>query len=246
MHYRYDSSFYGLLTVLARIFAWEETPKSITPGAPPQEDLFVEPTLVETDASRADVFLAAVEKKLGFQAARHLLLAHAAEQPGSEMALYRYLAFGRKLGRSPDSHLTQPDVLAIHRLVRLVSHETHRFQGFVRFRRLADGLWYAPIEPEHAILPFLARHFLDRMGEERWLIHDCRRGLGLFGQGRHWQLEKIEARQPLVHAEEEKQYQQLWRTFFAEIAIPERRNPKLQKQFLPMKYWRYLVEMGEA
>lgn len=108
MHYRYDGSFYGLLTVLARIFAWEETPGSITAGAPPQEDLFAEPTTVDTDPPRAAAFLAAVEKKLGFQAARHLLLAHAAELPGSEMALYRYLAFGRKLGRSPDSHRRIP------------------------------------------------------------------------------------------------------------------------------------------
>jgi probable DNA metabolism protein len=81
------------------------------------------------------------------------------------------------------------------------------------------------------------------MGAEPWLIHDCRRGLGLFAQGRHWRLETIETGQPLIHAEGEKKYQQLWRTFFTEIAIPERRNPQLQKQFLPMKYWRYLVEM---
>jgi probable DNA metabolism protein len=36
--------------------------------------------------------------------------------------------------------------------------------------------------------------------------------------------------------------QQLWQTFFRTIAIPERKNPRLQKSNMPAKYWKYLTE----
>jgi probable DNA metabolism protein len=35
---------------------------------------------------------------------------------------------------------------------------------------------------------------------------------------------------------------QLWRNFFSSIAIPERKNPELQRRCLPQRYWNYLVE----
>ena len=45
-------------------------------------------------------------------------------------------------------------------------------------------------------------------------------------------------------SEEEKQFQKLWKTFFETIAIDERKNTRLQMQFMPKKYWKDLVEMN--
>ena len=45
-------------------------------------------------------------------------------------------------------------------------------------------------------------------------------------------------------SEREKEYQQLWKTFFQTIAIEERKNPRLQMQFMPKKYWKDLVELS--
>ena len=44
------------------------------------------------------------------------------------------------------------------------------------------------------------------------------------------------------YTEEEKTYQKLWQTYFKNIAIKERRNLKLQRQFIPTRYWKYLTE----
>ena len=43
-------------------------------------------------------------------------------------------------------------------------------------------------------------------------------------------------------SEDEKKVQALWQAFFKTIAIPDRKNPRLQKSNMPMKYWKYLVE----
>ncbi|WP_221250649.1 DUF4130 domain-containing protein [Desulfuromonas versatilis] len=37
---------------------------------------------------------------------------------------------------------------------------------------------------------------------------------------------------------------QRWCACCDRIAIPERRNPRLQRSFMPMKYWENLVEMN--
>jgi len=43
--------------------------------------------------------------------------------------------------------------------------------------------------------------------------------------------------------EDERHWQHLWQTFFRRVAIGERLNPRQQRSFMPMKYWKYLVEM---
>jgi probable DNA metabolism protein len=43
-------------------------------------------------------------------------------------------------------------------------------------------------------------------------------------------------------SEEEKAVRQIWQSFFKTIAIPERKNPRLQKSNMPAKYWKYLTE----
>jgi probable DNA metabolism protein len=41
----------------------------------------------------------------------------------------------------------------------------------------------------------------------------------------------------------EKDIQQLWQTFYKSITITNRINPKLQAQFMPRRYWKYLPEV---
>jgi probable DNA metabolism protein len=43
-------------------------------------------------------------------------------------------------------------------------------------------------------------------------------------------------------AENEVQYQRLWKRYFKAITIRERINPKLHRQHLPRRYWKYLTE----
>jgi probable DNA metabolism protein len=43
-------------------------------------------------------------------------------------------------------------------------------------------------------------------------------------------------------AEDEKLFQEMWKTYFKSIAIKERINPKLHKQNMPVRYWKHLTE----
>ena len=43
-------------------------------------------------------------------------------------------------------------------------------------------------------------------------------------------------------AEDEKLFQTLWKNYFKSLTIKERINPKLQRQHMPQRFWKYLVE----
>ncbi|MDY0269194.1 TIGR03915 family putative DNA repair protein [Trichloromonas sp.] len=242
MIFRYDGSYAGLLTVLQRLFARRETPDDIVRHESEQADLFAEVFPSNTEPELAARLNATIREHLGTETAANLRDAFLSDQPGIEMALYRYLRLGWRVRRELDRHLTDPEVATVHRAAQRTRHEAHRFKGLLRFRETDDGLLYAPFRPAADILAHLAAHFAIRLGDRRWLIHDVRRDLGALYDGRHWAIGALRLETAPTFSAEEDEWQELWRTFFHHIAIPERANPRLQKRFMPMKYWEFLVE----
>ncbi|WP_305044714.1 TIGR03915 family putative DNA repair protein [Geoalkalibacter sp.] len=241
--YHYDGSYVGLLSVLYRIFSWRETPATISAVLPPQDDLFAAPLSVPADPSRADQLLAAIRAHLSPETASFVRHAYFSEAPGVEMALYRYLSHGWRVRRRIDDDLADPAVAEVQRLAQAVRREAHRLKGLARFRETSEGLLYAPLEPAHFVLPLLAPHFAERLSAERWLLHDVRRGQGVLYENGRWVLADLQVEEPPQFSEEEALWQDLWRTFHRRIAIAERVNLRRQRGCMPMKYWRYLVEM---
>lgn len=43
-------------------------------------------------------------------------------------------------------------------------------------------------------------------------------------------------------AEDEKLFQDLWKRYFKALSIKERYNPRLQRQHMPRRFWKYLTE----
>ena len=47
-------------------------------------------------------------------------------------------------------------------------------------------------------------------------------------------------------SEDESRSRILWKTFHRTVAIENRRNTRLQRQFMPARYWTHLTEMDNA
>ena len=45
----------------------------------------------------------------------------------------------------------------------------------------------------------------------------------------------------VTHSDEDK-WQEMWKTYFKQIAIRERTNLKCQQNFMPKRFWKYLTE----
>ncbi|MDD2366744.1 MAG: DUF4130 domain-containing protein [Desulfuromonadaceae bacterium] len=97
------------------------------------------------------------------------------------------------------------------------------------------------------ILPFIAPHFAGRVGDRPWMIHDLQRRQAALYDLASWRLVRdIElAAEPDLTASEHD-YAALWQRYFQLHAIPERHNPKLLQQHVPLRYRKHLTEFGST
>ncbi|WP_298268664.1 TIGR03915 family putative DNA repair protein [Geobacter sp.] len=248
MIYRYDGTFAGFLSAAARAREPGARPEAITDREPEQQGLFTAVVEVPTDRDRAEELYALIRRTLSPGALQTLRHAFHAGDPGREILIFRYLMLGLATGRDFDAMLAHPEVIPVWKLARAVGREAHRYKGLVRFRHLEGDVWYAALEPDHRILPLIAPHFAARFADQRWIIHDPRRGEAVVFDParREWAETPLEATGPLPLSAGEELFRNLWQRYFERLAIAERRNPKLQRQNLPLKHRRHLPEFGET
>jgi probable DNA metabolism protein len=155
-------------------------------------------------------------------------------------AIYKYIRIGLNIGRKVISFLQNQDVLWVHDMSSKVLAETHLFIGILRFKKLNNGIYYARIEPDNNITMFLSGHFAERLSDQPWIIHDAKRcNYALFDTE---QVVFSNEHLPIPEDKQDEEFELLWRRYFKAIAIESRYNPKLQKQFMPRRYWKNLIE----
>lgn len=255
--YCYDGTFEGLLTVLWETKSSSEAIADITTPDRLEPDLFTKVVTVETQPELAAGLTGEIEQTLSRKILMDIALCFITEIPGVEKTIAEYLRLLLRQGPNADGNYAEKTVRQIHQTRNKVTHEVHRLHAFVRFRQLAGGIFYAPIEPEYNVVRFLEPHFTARFADQSWVIHDIRRNAAIYYDGSKCEyLPQLEALSELVaasgqyqpglkttlFAQEEARYQELWNNYFKEIAIAERKNPKLQRQRMPARYWRFLVE----
>lgn len=244
---RYNGSTDGLLCAVARALGSEPAAHLIGPDRTGEARLLPDEVTVEADPTAAGAFLDQVRWRLGPRWVRRVLRLCCAADPARDRLLLGALALAWERGAEVEHWYANPVIRATLRLERKVSLEAHRFQGLLRFRRLADGRLWGPIEPDHDVTPLLAPCFRRRLATDAWLIHDVRRGYGIGGEPgadgcRPWTAAEIEAELVRGLDPTEAAYQNLWRTFYQSICIAARRSSALQRRNMPARYWRYLVE----
>jgi probable DNA metabolism protein len=166
---------------------------------------------------------------------------------GIEQLLWRYIRLGLPVGSRLAGMLAQEPVHAVDRIARQVSHEAHKFKGFVRFSEVADGFLYARIEPQADLLALIAPHFVERVGDRPWMIHDLRRSQAVVFDLKSWRLvsDIVLTAEPDM-SEAEHEYAALWQRYFQRHAITERHNPGLQQKHVPLRYRKHLTEFRSA
>jgi probable DNA metabolism protein len=141
-------------------------------------------------------------------------------------------------------------ILAVRRIRDRVSKEINKLMGFIRFRKVADGIFYAAVSPDSNIVGFLGPHFSDRFADMAFLIHDVSRNLAwrhdpAGGSGVILLPELPADLKESLASESEAFIPALWGEYFRRIAIPERRNPGLQARLMPRRYWKHMTEMED-
>jgi hypothetical protein len=105
---------------------------------------------------------------------------------------------------------------------------------------------YAVIEPDNDLTEFLADHFCDRFKNDPFIIHDKKREKALVAFNREWYVTDFSNDGLLRCTEEEEEYRGLWRQYFDIMAIKERTNPRCQRNFMPLRYWKHITEVNRT
>lgn len=243
MIYVTDGTFEGILSAVFEAYAHKEEPEAIVSRAHFQLTLFSEVRDIETQPDKSDRVYRSVVEKMSQEAIEELYRAYLGEDPDVGLAIYRYIKVGLKVGRRVLSYLQHPDVLRVHDMSRRVAMETHTFTGILRFTRLKNGIYYAKMEPDNSIIMLLAPHFADRLNDQPWIIHDAKRNL--YALYNTEQVVFSDEVLPIRDDERDEEFELLWRKYFQAIAIESRINPRLQRAFMPRRYWKNLPEKNK-
>lgn len=238
--YLYDGTTDGLLSAIAWILEEKPHPETVV-LTEHKNTLFEEGFSLSTDAARAEQLFERLRKHSP-EAARTLCSFLLAEKEGMSTSLLHYVGLAFIHGDKVNGYLTHPAVRDIVNVSKKAAREIHRMKGLLRFEQLRDGAYLAKMEPDHNIIHPLAWHFSRRLRAENWFIYDVRRRIAACWSNGTLRFGTIEQFIAPALSDEEKKVQALWHTFFKTIAIPDRKNPRLQKSNMPMKYWKYLTE----
>lgn len=256
--YLHDGSLEGLLTAVALAVKSAEAVGGIYIEREYSPGLFDHLVPVATDREQA-YRLFSYLRNLGGSAARFAINGFLSEDREVGLHLYHMVRECLVRGGRATELYSHSSIRYLEQLSRRVNLEAHRLIGLIRFRVLADELLYAPIEPDCNVLGHCARHFIARFGDRRWLLHDIRRDLALYWNGEGESLESV-AVEPGFTAyvrrhgdvaethlgEGELRYREMWRSFHTVIANKDRENRRLQRQLMPRRYWKYLIEVPEG
>jgi probable DNA metabolism protein len=248
--YTYDGTFEGLLTVLFTIYDSKAAPNSIQPEAAVQGGLFASPVPIETSEAVAARVWDGLLRSMDLEARPRLYHVFLSEDADREMLIFRYVDLALRSPQDIAENYANADVRRVQRLAQQMFREKHRMEAFVRFEKTQDELFHATIEPDMDVLPLIAAHFTKRYADQRWLIYDRRRRYGLYYDLTRTDIVQFEtAAAPkaaglsaTVLDEREPLFKVLWQAYFDHVNIPERKNLKLHRRHMPLRYWKYLSE----
>lgn len=241
----YDGSFDGFLCAADR--ALPERDARIVALGGRAEDLFAVTVSVVTDEDAARRMGRRIGSVAGADQLDTLLLVHSSPAPDRCRLLLSYIRLTLRAGRSVAAEIARPDVRAVQRIRDRVSLEMARFLGFVRLRRVGARLYYAPVRPDADIVGLIGPHFAERFPDQALILHDLARGSAFWSdRGASGIVDLGDMPAELARrlsTECEPGIEEMWRAYFARIANPERRNPRLQRRLMPQRYWDVLVEL---
>jgi len=245
----HDGSFEGMLSAAAHALA-HGMPEAVMAEDQWQPGLFADTERIETDAFSARTLAARLRDDVSRRTFKNVAYCWLSELPGSGLHAARYIGLALELGSRVDSYHAHDAVIAVHRIAGKVGGEIHRLCGLARFREMKDGTLFAPVKPDYNVVCPIALHFRRRLHNERWAVCDVGRGTGVRWTGASFEVVGLAAGAPLMdfdHAEgvfsdDEARWRPLWQAYFAAIAVRTRTNPRLQRQYMPRRYWPYLVE----
>lgn len=240
--YLYDGTFEGLLTIVFDCYTTKTLPNRIEKEQTYFDNFLDDIVLISSDYKKSERVFYGIEKNICYDALYNSFYAFLCDEENIEINILKYLCNGFEIGPKINTMLTLPYVYKVLSIKKKVYGECHRFKGLLRFADIGNNIFYSSIHPDNNIIEPLGQHFIKRLPTQNFIIHDKNRNIGFMYNCTTYEIRDLPIFQLPKFSEQEKLYQELWKTFFKSVTINERTNKRCQMQFMPKKYWQDLVE----
>lgn len=242
--YLYDGTFINLLSLCEYLLSLKIKPFNI-------KTLDYSPTLfdelIHLDILSNETIIQNIINKFSLDIFNIIYYVYLSTDENKELIIYYFLLNYYKYGHKVINLRRLNCVNKALNLSHYVSRENHRLKGFLRFKELNNNILYAEMEPTNNIIFLLSKHFKQRLKNEYWIIKDNGRNiLALYDKkninfidGKNFKLNDF------TLSSHENDIKNLWQEFYNTIAIKERENEKCRMNFMPKKYWKYIIEMSD-
>jgi len=252
MQYIFDGTYNGFLCCVFEYFEYKDLNiRLLVEGDDTvQAEMFSESKSIITDLAKARRVQTGLQKHLGKSVAMDFFRVFLSEDRkawAASFSIIRQLFSGKT---NILENYGDEEVLYFKQTLKKVSRERHRMKAFVRFSKSSDGLFFAIVEPDFNVLPLITTFFRNRYADQKWLIYDVKRKYGLLYDKQIVMEVKLSPEEKhalttdavITLDEKDEHFQNLWKRYYQSTNIEARRNMKLHLQYVPKRYWKYLVE----
>lgn len=249
LHYTYDGTFVGFLSVVFCIYETKQPPSNISADGAYQTDLFAETVFVPSDDGKAERVEKGLTSKIGqFEFSRIINAFCCDREDEKDMKIFSFIRLALKVGKAACEMYSLATVCDFNALVLKADKEIQHMQGFLRFRAVNCGLFVAEYAPDNDITLFLTRYFSARNANDKFIIRDVNREVyGLYNGSEctvvYGDNTLKNFFEDLVYTEDELIFRDIWQQYYDTVAVSSRRNERLRSQYMPRRYWKYLTEL---
>lgn len=236
----YDKSFEGFLTLVYEVYYQKIEVSEIKKSMP--KSLFLDDIKeIITDETKALKVYEAMENKFYDDSFKLINNIFMCDKEEFELDLLAFIVLGFK-NKNEQKNINNPCVFKLENLQKELFRNYHKMSGFLRFKELDDNTLYAKIENRFNLVALLGKHFIKRLNNQNFIIHDINREIALIKNEKNISINQILEFDEPVYSKDEEKFDKLWNQFFKSVSIKSRENLKLQQNQVPLIYRKYMTE----
>lgn len=242
--YVYNDNFLSLLALIVILIRKKTIPKDIKPcnfefGLFDEVEELLLPEKEET--------INYIIKNIGYDNFNMIFRLYLSVSKDKEILIFYYCLYSLKYKETTRFMCNNKWVNEALKQSLYVSRENHKFKGFTRFKKMNNEIYYAEINPTNNILLLLSNHFKARLKNEYWIIKDVNRNLySLYDKKNFIIVSGDEFKiNDFNLSDDEDKFLSLWKEFYNTVGIKERKNDRCRMNFMPKKYWKYIMEVSD-
>ncbi len=240
----YDGNFITLLNLIKELIKNKIIPLNIKDNNY-NANLF--DNLITLKINDDEIVIKNLIDNLGIEIFNVIYKIYLSNHNNKELLIYYFIVYSLKYHHNIFYMRNIPVINEGLKVCKYVQNENHKMKGFLRFKELKNHVLYAEISPENNILPILVKHFKARLSNEYWLIKDVKRNIIAIYNKKDVLIKSCDDISINLneYSNNEMEFEELWKEFYQTIGIKERKNDRCRMNFMPKKYWQYILEVSD-